>query len=195
MVTGIAVLAVLLGAGAYADSAKVSAQARNRIFKSQTKFLDSRGASQYSYSTRLQPQTDLPDAIFVPSGKPVIYRGKYLPVAKAAARRHKIPESLFVRLVQQESGWNPTAVSPKGAMGLAQLMPDTARMLGVDPSDPEQNLLGGARYLRQQYDKFGSWQLALAAYNAGPGAVQKHNGVPPYRETQNYVRAILGYPG
>jgi soluble lytic murein transglycosylase-like protein len=65
-------------------------------------------------------------------------------------------------------------------------------MLRVDPRDPEQNLEGGARYLRTQYDRFGSWRLALAAYNAGPGAVEKHGGVPPYRETQGYVRAIMG---
>ena len=108
------------------------------------------------------------------------------------ARRHQIPPELFVRLVQQESGWNPGAVSPKGAMGLAQLMPETARRLGVDPMDPHENLEGGARYLRQQYEKFGSWRLALAAYNAGPGAVEKYGDVPPYQETQNYVRAILG---
>ena len=71
-------------------------------------------------------------------------------------------------------------------------MPGTARRLGVDPHDPHQNLDGGARYLRQQYDTFGSWRLALAAYNAGPKAVAKHNGVPPYRETRNYVRVIWG---
>ena len=77
-------------------------------------------------------------------------------------------------------------------MGLAQLMPETARRLGVDPGDPRQNLEGGARYLSMQYRKFGTWRLALAAYNAGPGAVERHGGVPPYRETRNYVRVILG---
>jgi len=71
-------------------------------------------------------------------------------------------------------------------------MPQTARGLGVDPNDVAQNLEGGARYLRQQYDKFGTWRLALAAYNAGPGAVERYNGVPPYRETQNYVKVIWG---
>jgi soluble lytic murein transglycosylase-like protein len=71
-------------------------------------------------------------------------------------------------------------------------MPQTARRLGVDPRDPQQNLEGGARYLAAQYRKFGSWRLALAAYNAGPGAVEKHGGVPPYNETRNYVRVILG---
>ena len=77
-------------------------------------------------------------------------------------------------------------------MGLAQLMPDTARALGVDPTDPGQNLDGGARYLRRQYDTFGTWDLALAAYNAGPGAVEQYGGIPPYAETQNYVRVIWG---
>jgi soluble lytic murein transglycosylase-like protein len=71
-------------------------------------------------------------------------------------------------------------------------MPGTARLMGVNPHDPGQNLDGGARYLAQQYRTFGNWRLALAAYNAGPGAVEKHRGVPPYRETQQYVAAILG---
>ena len=99
---------------------------------------------------------------------------------------------LFLRLVQRESGWNPGAVSHKGATGLAQLMPDTARLLGVDINDPADNLRGGARYLRMMYDRFGSWRLALAAYNAGPMAVEANDGIPPYEETQNYVKAILG---
>jgi soluble lytic murein transglycosylase-like protein len=120
------------------------------------------------------------------------YKGEYLEVAKAAAREHGVPEDLFLRLVQQESGWNPGAVSSKGATGLAQLMPGTASKLGVDIDDPEENLEGGARYLRMMYDKFGSWKLALAAYNAGPGAVEEHGGVPPFAETKNYVAVILG---
>jgi len=118
--------------------------------------------------------------------------GEYQQMARAAARRHNVPEDLFLRLVQQESRFRPTAKSTKGAIGLAQLMPGTARLLGVNPHDPQQNLEGGARYLSQQYRKFGDWRLALAAYNAGPGAVIKHKGVPPYHETQNYVKVILG---
>ncbi|NNU80768.1 lytic transglycosylase domain-containing protein [Halovulum dunhuangense] len=116
----------------------------------------------------------------------------HAPHARAAAMRHGIPVDLFMALVTQESGWNPRAVSHKGAIGLAQLMPGTARILGVDPHDPLQNLDGGARYLAEQYRKFGSWRLALAAYNAGPQAVERYRGVPPYRETRNYVTAILG---
>lgn len=113
-------------------------------------------------------------------------------MARSAAVRHGIPEDLFLRLVQQESGWNPRAKSHKGALGLAQLMPATARNLRVDPHNPYENLDGGARYLKQQFRTFGSWRLALAAYNAGPGAVKKYGGVPPYRETKNYVRIIGG---
>jgi hypothetical protein len=113
-----------------------------------------------------------------------------------AANRNGIDPNLFLRLVQQESGFNPNALSRKGAMGPAQLMPATAAELGVDPRDPLQNLDGGARYLRQQLDAFnGDTRLALAAYNAGAGNVRKHGGVPPFKETQNYVRAILGGDG
>lgn len=109
-----------------------------------------------------------------------------------AAERYGIPTELAFALVKQESGGRQSAVSPKGALGIMQLMPGTARELGVDPSDPAQNIDGGMRYLRQQADRYGSWDLALAAYNAGPGAVDKYNGIPPYKETQNYVKSILG---
>ncbi|MSU89985.1 transglycosylase SLT domain-containing protein [Rhodobacteraceae bacterium 2CG4] len=112
--------------------------------------------------------------------------------ARAAAQRHGVPADLFYKLVTRESRWNPKALSHKGAIGLAQLMPFTARKLGVDPHDPQQNLDGGARYLAEQYRRFRDWRLALAAYNAGPEAVQRYNGIPPYRETRLYVAAIMG---
>lgn len=118
--------------------------------------------------------------------------GAFEGMAHAAARRHQIPTGLFAKLVKTESAWRPRAVSRAGAIGLAQLMPETARRLGVDPWDPRQNLEGGARYLRQQYRRFGTWRLALAAYNAGPEAVVKYGGVPPYAETRAYVKKILG---
>ena len=157
---------------------------------SRVSVLDGRAAQQYASSSRYRPQTTrIPEATPSYSGP---YRGHYLIAARQAARRHGVPEDLFARLVQQESGWNPAAVSHKGALGLAQLMPGTARRLGVNPRDPAQNLEGGARYLRHQYERFGSWRLALAAYNAGPGAVERHGGVPPFRETRGYVVAILG---
>jgi Transglycosylase SLT domain len=118
--------------------------------------------------------------------------GVYQEMARAAARRHNVPEDLFLRLVRTESNFRPSATSNKGAIGLAQLMPYTAVHLGINPHDPKQNLEGGARYLSQQYQRFGDWRLALAAYNAGPEAVEQYHGVPPYAETQQYVKAILG---
>jgi soluble lytic murein transglycosylase-like protein len=110
----------------------------------------------------------------------------------AAAKKHGIDPALLAGLVKQESGFNPTAGSSAGARGLTQLMPATAAGLGVtDVLDPIQNLDGGAKYLRQQLDAFGGdVTRALAAYNAGPGAVQRYGGVPPYAETQNYVRIV-----
>ena len=119
----------------------------------------------------------------------------YRQMAAEAARRYNIPVDLFLAQINQESRFNPRAVSPAGAIGLGQIMPGTAKELGVDPTDPMQNLEGSARYLSQQYNKFGDWGTALAAYNAGPGAVSKYGGIPPYKETQNYVRTILGNVG
>lgn len=103
-------------------------------------------------------------------------------------------DPVLVRLImEQESGFDPFALSPAGAIGLMQLMPDTAWMLGVDdPWDPEENIEGGVRYFAQQMDRFGRVELALAAYNAGPGAVEKWGGVPPYPETVEYVTNIMG---
>jgi soluble lytic murein transglycosylase-like protein len=110
----------------------------------------------------------------------------------AAASKHGIDPALLAGLVKQESNFNPNAGSPAGARGLTQLMPGTAAGLGVtDVLDPVQSLDGGAKYLRQQLDAFGGdVTRALAAYNAGPGAVQRYGGVPPYAETQNYVRIV-----
>lgn len=120
---------------------------------------------------------------------PAAYRAK---VAELAARFDLSP-ALIEALVWQESRWRPGAVSPVGARGLAQLMPGTARELGVDANDPFANLEGGARYLRAQMDRFGgNVEKALAAYNAGPGRVIKSGGIPRIRETQLYVSAIMG---
>jgi len=167
-----------------------STMSRARIFASQAQLLDTRLSVQYSSSVRLRPP-HVVESDTLP-GLHGSYGGEYLEPARAAARANAVPEDLFLRLVQQESGWNPAATSAKGARGLAQLMPETAARLGVAIDDPLQNLDGGARYLRQMYDKFGTWRLALAAYNAGPEAVEAHNGIPPYAETQDYVQAILG---
>ncbi len=169
---------------------------RLESIRAASRVIDGRLSEQYSASARLLPNAREQGA--AGTGAAVIprftgrYDGPYLEMARVAARAHAIPEDLFLRLVHQESRWNPQAVSHKGAIGLAQLMPGTARMLGVDPHDPRQNLDGGARYLRMMYERFGDWRLALAAYNAGPGAVEQHNGIPPFAETQDYVRVILG---
>ncbi|MEM6474972.1 MAG: lytic transglycosylase domain-containing protein [Pseudomonadota bacterium] len=109
------------------------------------------------------------------------------------SRRFDLSESLLEALVWQESRWRENAVSPAGARGLAQLMPGTARYLGVNPDDPMQNLEGGARYLREQLDRFDQdLEKALAAYNAGPGRVIRAGGVPNITETREYVAAIMG---
>lgn len=114
------------------------------------------------------------------------------PLIAVTARRYGLPVAFFTALVWQESGFNERARSKAGARGLTQLMPGTARELGVRRVyDPAQNLDGGARYLRAQLVRFRSKRLALAAYNAGPGAVVKHRGIPPYGETRRYVRTIL----
>jgi soluble lytic murein transglycosylase-like protein len=112
----------------------------------------------------------------------------------AAAAKYNVDPALLRGLIRQESNFNANATSPAGARGLTQLMPGTAASLGVDPSVPAQAIEGGAKYLRQQLDRFGNDPAkALAAYNAGPGAVARYGGVPPYAETQNYVRKVLGY--
>lgn len=117
----------------------------------------------------------------------------YRQLARATASRYGVDPDIFERQIQQESGFNPGAVSGAGARGLGQLMPGTAKELGVNPDDPKQNLDGAARYMRQQLDRFGGdYAKALAAYNAGPGNVEKYGGIPPFRETQDYVAKIKG---
>jgi soluble lytic murein transglycosylase-like protein len=112
----------------------------------------------------------------------------------AAAAKYNVDPALLRGLIRQESNFNANATSPAGARGLTQLMPGTAAALGVNPAIPAQAIEGGAKYLRQQLDKFGNDPAkALAAYNAGPGAVQRYGGVPPFAETQNYVRKVLAY--
>lgn len=183
-------LAMSLVMGDIVHADMFSSKNRRSLFATHAKVLDSRAAQQYENSARLLPKRDYLETSSRPyAGK---YRGEYLDMARKAARKYNIPEDLFLRLVQQESNWNPEAKSHKGALGLAQLMPGTARALGVDPLIPRQNLDGGAKYLAKQFRKFGSWRLALAAYNAGPEAVQRYGGIPPYEETQNYVKKIWG---
>ncbi len=147
-----------------------------------------------------EPMGEVPADVYVPDMAvgdpnapgalvPITYQAK---VAELSAR-YDLSPALIEAMVWQESRWRANAVSPVGARGLAQLMPGTARDLGVDPNDPFANLEGGARYLREQLDRFdGDIEKALAAYNAGPGRVERAGGIPRIRETQLYVAAIMG---
>lgn len=112
-------------------------------------------------------------------------------IVDRTARRHDVDPLLVHSVIQVESGYNSNAVSPKGAQGLMQLMPGTAKMLGVSDSfDPEQNIEAGVKYLKYLESVYKDDELALAAYNAGPAAVERYGTVPPYRETQNYVKQV-----
>lgn len=118
-------------------------------------------------------------------------------IFEAASRKYGVPVNLLKAVAKTESNFNATAVSSCGAMGIMQLMPSTAKALGVlDPFDPEQNIMGGAKYLAQMLKEFGGKiELAVAAYNAGPGNVEKYDGIPPFKETQSYVSKVLEYCG
>jgi soluble lytic murein transglycosylase-like protein len=138
---------------------------------------------------RQQANQNPGETIAAPSAGPAQWTAH---IARLAVR-YDLSPSLLEALVWQESRWNPHAVSPVGAKGLAQLMPGTARDMQVNPDDPLANLEGGARYLRLMLNMFGGdLEKALAAYNAGPARVAKANGIPRIRETQNYVSAIMG---
>jgi soluble lytic murein transglycosylase-like protein len=155
-------------------------------------------SSSASFASSLQAATATAASIGSPSAPAGAVAGAATPFAAeidAAAARHGVDPALLRGLIRQESNFNPSARSSAGAIGLCQLMPATAAGLGVtNPSDPAQNLEGGAKYLRQQLDRFGGdVSKALAAYNAGPGAVQRYGGVPPYPETQNYVQRVTAY--
>lgn len=130
-----------------------------------------------------------PDAVTSGSNK----KSQLLDMINQVANKHGVDERLVQALIKQESGFNPNAKSKAGAMGLMQLMPSTAKALGVaDPLNPTQNVEGGVKYLKSMLNKYnGNVILALAAYNAGPNAVDRYSGVPPYKETQNYVKNIL----
>jgi soluble lytic murein transglycosylase len=120
--------------------------------------------------------------------------GNYDDLIKRTARRHGVPAAMVKAVIHAESAFNPRAVSSKGAMGLMQLMPATAELMGVEqPFQARQNVQGGTRYLRSLHDRYGSWTHTLAAYNAGPSAVDHYHGVPPFAETRQYVKRVLSY--
>lgn len=120
-------------------------------------------------------------------------RAEIVNMAKKVASKYDLDHKLLLSIMKQESGFNPNAVSSCGAQGLMQLMPSTAKGLGVtNPFDPMQNIEGGAKYIKGLLNKYrGNLVLALAAYNAGPANVNKYDGIPPFKETQNYVRSVL----
>ncbi|WP_298067807.1 lytic transglycosylase domain-containing protein [uncultured Mailhella sp.] len=122
----------------------------------------------------------------------ILPRGVWRDIVRRAAKRYDLPENLISAVIHTESGFNSRAVSPKGARGAMQIMPETQRELSLkDAWDPEANVMAGCSYLARQIARFGSLELGLAAYNAGPEAVERYGGVPPFKETQAYVKRVL----
>ena len=185
-------LAALIPAQAQADVLEIGAGGEARWVA---------GPNAQTVPAGTEPLVEVPAEVAVVADRaasPPALAALAVPAAYAAkvhelAARFDLSPALIEAVVWQESRWRAEAVSPVGARGLAQLMPGPAREMGVDPEDPFANLEGGARYLRQQLDRFdGDIEKALAAYNAGPGRVAQAGGVPRIRETQNYVAAVMG---
>lgn len=164
----------------------------SRVREIQT-LLGESGGSNEEFGRELQRASDAiqPNPRGRSASAPVL-PASLSPIVQEAAERTGLSPDLISAVIRTESGYRPDAVSRTGAKGLMQLMPGTARALGVtEPFDARQNVLGGSEYLAQQLAHFGSVEKALAAYNAGPGAVKKYDGVPPFAETQNYVRRVM----
>jgi soluble lytic murein transglycosylase-like protein len=128
---------------------------------------------------------------------PIVSKAECLMIISLAAAKHQVPAAFVTSIVAAESNFDPGAISPKGAIGLMQLMPETAQQFGADPKVPAQNIDAGTRYLRWLMDRYqtrrDSIKHVIAAYNAGPGMVDRYRGIPPFRETRNYVVRVLGY--
>lgn len=157
-------------------------------------FVDNEGVLHFTNTpTSSKYKVYMQEPIFRP--KVPFTAGSYDDVISEAARRNGLSSSLLKALIHVESYFNPRAVSKKGAMGLMQIMPENLPLLNIDdPFDPWENIMGGAAYLKAMLERFsGQLPLALAAYNAGPGAVEKYNDIPPYPETRNYVRKVMRY--
>ncbi|MDB4433332.1 lytic transglycosylase domain-containing protein [bacterium] len=180
-----------IGFAALVLAVATPAAARGPIYS----FVDADGVAHF---------TDAPiDPRYAPlyDRRPKSRRGRRIParwdfdgLIRLSAREHRLPPALVKAVIAAESNFEPTATSRRGAQGLMQLMPETARSLGVeDPFEPSENVRGGSRYLRRLMDRYGDLQRTLAAYNAGPSVVDRHGGMPPYRETRDYVQRVLTY--
>lgn len=148
----------------------------------------------------LAPPPDLPaqPPLLVPLfGAPAVPLVDSRALILAASRKHRVPVAFISSIVEAESNFDPAAISSKGAIGLMQLMPETAQLFGADPAVPEQNIDAGTHYLRCLMDRYHKYRNSLtrviAAYNAGPGVVDRYHGVPPYRETRTYVARVLAF--
>ncbi|HWQ52806.1 MAG TPA: lytic transglycosylase domain-containing protein [Bryobacteraceae bacterium] len=191
------VLAIVARAGEYA---LLTTGARLRVDRHETQGAKIRlhlggGTIEMDASqvAAFEPEEAVPQPLAAPAAPSQAAAPDPKVLVAEAARKYGLPEAFLHSVVKAESGYRQDAVSPKGAIGLMQLMPATARMYGADPTDATQNMDAGARYLAELLIKYeGGVYRALAAYNAGPGAVDKYNGnIPPYRETQEYVRRIV----
>lgn len=153
------------------------------------------GLNTSAYTTATSPAIQTADSDFQTALKRAGGQTSMDDIFEEAAKTYGVPVQLLKAVAKAESGFNPNAVSGAGAIGVMQLMPATAQSLGVtNPYDARQNIMGGAKYLKENLERFsGDASLALAAYNAGPNAVEKYNGIPPYSETQNYVKTVLSY--